>query len=350
MEFHPLANIFPLMTERELSRLADDIAVNGQLDPIDTYQGRILDGRSRFLACRKIVKEPRLRQWEGNAGAPGEGGDPLAYVIARNLHRRHLGESQRAIVAARLATLALGQHPYHSGEGSAQVVAAQRSGDTPIGVSQNETRCAATVAQAAQLLNVGEMTVSRARRVLAHGDPSLLAAVEEGIVSINDAAKVVERSKAIQQAAIEAVRAGTAKTAAKAAEKIEPTNAEDKQSANTGGTRLPRAPHVALPDMTDGLGEPVPAEYQAVFAARGQFRTIVVKFNEVRQAVEQLAESPAGIYLRHNLSPYVQKFKEFEYLVSHSAPYAVTPAKRKEPKWVSEIAWRTLPEEERSRR
>jgi hypothetical protein len=45
MEFHPLANIFPLMCDRELEKLTDDIAANGQLEAIHVYEGKILDGR-----------------------------------------------------------------------------------------------------------------------------------------------------------------------------------------------------------------------------------------------------------------------------------------------------------------
>ena len=33
MEYHEIANIFPMMTDAEFEQLKDDIVLNGQLDP-----------------------------------------------------------------------------------------------------------------------------------------------------------------------------------------------------------------------------------------------------------------------------------------------------------------------------
>ena len=53
-EPHPVAAIFPAMTEPELSVLAEDIAARGLLQPIVLdREGRLLDGRNRLAACRR---------------------------------------------------------------------------------------------------------------------------------------------------------------------------------------------------------------------------------------------------------------------------------------------------------
>lgn len=89
--FHPLAELFPLMQGREFDELVADIREHGLREPIWTYEGQIIDGRNRWLACEIINTEPRFREYIGT--------DPLGFVLSLNLHRRHLTDAQKAVLA-----------------------------------------------------------------------------------------------------------------------------------------------------------------------------------------------------------------------------------------------------------
>lgn len=114
--------------------------------------------RSRPDDTLKPGLEPRFEDYGGS--------DPIRFVVSLNLHRRHLTESQRAMVADTIADMQQGA----------------RTDLTPIGgMSQ---------ADAAELLNVGIRTVQRAAEVRKHGTPELVAAVNAGTVSVFAAADV----------------------------------------------------------------------------------------------------------------------------------------------------------------
>jgi N6-adenosine-specific RNA methylase IME4 len=155
LEFHPLADIFPLLEGRDFTELVADIKAHGLREPIVVYEDKVLDGRNRLRACTAAGVEPTFTAYTGD--------DPVAYVVSLNLRRRHLNESQRAMVAAKLATLKLGDNQHSEG--------------LPIG-------------RGSELLNVGERTVARAREVQEFGAPELVDAVERGAVSVSAAADI----------------------------------------------------------------------------------------------------------------------------------------------------------------
>lgn len=93
-EFHPIANLFPMMGEQEYQELKEDIRKNGQVSPAVLHpDGRILDGRNRYKACQELCIQCSVTTWDHKELTP------LQYVISKNLHRRHLTSSQRAIIA-----------------------------------------------------------------------------------------------------------------------------------------------------------------------------------------------------------------------------------------------------------
>lgn len=152
---HPAATIFPEMSAAEIDALALDIAAHGLRDPIVIYDGKVLDGRHRQRACAEAGVDPRYVEWDGN-------GTPEAFVLSKNLHRRHLSTSQRAMIAARIVTI--GSH------GQEHFANARKRTDAPV----------VSLAQAGELLNVGRTSVSMARTVLQEGTPELIADVDSG--------------------------------------------------------------------------------------------------------------------------------------------------------------------------
>ena len=170
MEFHPVSDIFPMMHPEAFEELAEDIKQNGLLTPIVTYENKVLDGRNRLKACAKTGVEPRFEAYAGD--------NPLSYVVSLNLKRRHLDESQRAMVSARLATLADGQRQV----GKFSYVPTQ--------------------AQAAKMLNVSDRSLRDAKTVLTKGTKPLIMAVEDSKIAVSIAAKLTDQDEATQSEAV----------------------------------------------------------------------------------------------------------------------------------------------------
>lgn len=82
-------------TQEELEDLAEDIAENGLRHPLVRYQGMILDGRNRLLACEMAGVDPMFIDHAGDKASA------LALVVSLTVQRRHLIAGQAAIVAAR---------------------------------------------------------------------------------------------------------------------------------------------------------------------------------------------------------------------------------------------------------
>lgn len=90
-EFHKIAEMFPFMSEEEFKEFKEDIKKNGLQEPIVLYEGKILDGRNRYNACKELNIEPETKVFSGK--------DPTTYIISKNLFRRHLNLYQKTKIA-----------------------------------------------------------------------------------------------------------------------------------------------------------------------------------------------------------------------------------------------------------
>lgn len=93
-ELHPLAALFPVMSEDDFAELKEDIRANGLLEKIVLYEDKILDGRHRYNACNILGIEPRFEQYSGDS--------PATFVFSKNIFRRHLTASQKAAIATEI--------------------------------------------------------------------------------------------------------------------------------------------------------------------------------------------------------------------------------------------------------
>lgn len=218
--FHPLADIFPWLEGAANDALREDIRQNGIREPVVFLDGAILDGRNRYQCARDLgIAYPR-REFGSD---PLDGTDPLAFVISLNLTRRHLSESQRASVAAKLANLGQGRP-------------ADKGANLPLLPAEPEAP-AVTVAAAAEMLNVSERSVKSARKVQDKGSPELVAALDAGKVAVSTAAEIADLPKAEQA---EVVARGETEILA-AAKKIRTEKAKVRK-AETEAVRANAAP------------------------------------------------------------------------------------------------------------
>ena len=99
MKTHWVADLYPLNMD-DVAALADDIQANGQIAPIKALKdGRIIDGRNRWLACERVGVEPLVDVINPDGA---EVSDEMLFSLATscNSMRRDMTTSLRACLAA----------------------------------------------------------------------------------------------------------------------------------------------------------------------------------------------------------------------------------------------------------
>jgi len=187
-KFHPIASVFPPMSEGEFQAHKEDIKLHGQIEPIWLYQNRIIDGRHRYRACVELNIEPKFSEYKGSS--------PISFVVSLNLKRRHLDASQQAVIV--LKTLP---------EIEREAKERQRAGG---GNKKNATvKAKSVIPMLGQAIDKGAAVKLAAKRHhISHGylsyakeiqekAPELLEQIEAGTISIPKAVQEIRRKERI---------------------------------------------------------------------------------------------------------------------------------------------------------
>ncbi len=148
------------MPHKEFAQLRSDISKHGLRVPIVLHNGQVLEGWHRCRACCETGTEIRTEEFTGDERAA------LAFVLSINLARRHLTTSDRALIAARLATLRWGER-------------------------KRDQMVSLRIGEAAEHLKVSSNSVKRARKVLDRGGPELIARVVAHELSVSRAERLL---------------------------------------------------------------------------------------------------------------------------------------------------------------
>lgn len=200
--FHPVCTLFRPLRGQEREDFYLDVELHGIQEPVWTWTPpgeaeQIIDGQNRVSAL--VVANRRraergeqpwplpTQQWDGR-------GSLIEFVFSRNIHRRHLDETERAMMAARAAAMI-------EAEAEARQKAGLKQGDKLPSASKdaNGKTKAKSAQTVAKLANVSPASVERARRVIRHGTPELVEAVDAGKMKVSRAAEVSKLAPAEQR-------------------------------------------------------------------------------------------------------------------------------------------------------
>jgi len=212
---HPICLLIPSADEGELQDLTEDIRAHGLIDPIVLFEGMILDGRNRAIACARAGVSPRYAEFCGGRE------DALVLVVSHNLKRRQL--SKQAIADALVAAEDFNLNyvlAEPANERGAEAGGGSSEAKAVIKITEPRTASSRKLAAAVSGL-VSHVMIAATRKVKERGEPELQEAVKRGRIGVQDAAKAAdlppEQQKAIAVAPKPRKAAAEAAEAAKAA-------------------------------------------------------------------------------------------------------------------------------------
>jgi len=176
-KIHPATELFPLMSQGELTALVSDIGSNGLKIPIQMriVEGEeyLIDGRNRLNALQSLSKAIDENMIERKEATLEE---VVRDVVSLNINRRHLNSTQRGVIGEAMWHLIRGSNRYQTKvDGSADPSTFTR-------------------VQVSKTVGVGEATIGRIRRVRREA-PDLLKPMQEGVLSAEGAITLIQKRR-----------------------------------------------------------------------------------------------------------------------------------------------------------
>mgnify|MGYP003624632496 CR=1 FL=1 len=187
-EYSELSTVFPSFHgEEEFTQLVESIKTEGLLEPIVVWQGKIVDGRHRHLACKEARVQPEYTYLPDDWSL-----DKVKNrVVALNVLRRHLTTGQRALVAAALANMTQKDNQWSARQNSAELTSNKQAAEQ-LNVSHQSVKTAKNIKNdtpdLAEKVNRGEMSLHAAdtERRKRLGLPEKTNAPKPKVVNIDD--------------------------------------------------------------------------------------------------------------------------------------------------------------------
>ena len=186
MKFHEHANKLPLIEGKEFDELVGDINKHGlQEKTVYTLNGKILDGRNRFRACKKlgITEQINFTEFKGTKQ------EALIFVLSLNLYRRQLTSYQKI----ELVDLSLASEKAEAAkkrkmglrQGSSRLVSTTLNRESkPIDIKN----------KIAKLTKTSKNTVSKSRKIMSEGTENQKERARSGKSSISAVYKEIKSS------------------------------------------------------------------------------------------------------------------------------------------------------------
>lgn len=179
LERHPLSALCLDMTPDEFIALQDSIGNEGVQDPIQLFQGKVLDGWHRYSAATGLGMPCPTEQFQGTLE------EAKAFVLRKHT-RRNWTKEQRALVFASVYAFRAPGRPEKN---------------TALGADLPPTN-----AEKATVADVSQRTMERATVVARKAIPKVIDAVNSGEIGLKDAEQIAQLPKREQPKATEAVK------------------------------------------------------------------------------------------------------------------------------------------------